>query len=160
MKKRAWHAENTDRVKVYAGAYYTEHANTLRAKSRIKMRAWVANNPERKRLADKAYAAAHPEVRRAAQERWRQRHPEIVSATSRLSKYRRRALFKKVERAPYDYTTVVYGAIACGLCGLAYVESDVRSLDHIIPITRGGGDIPENVQSAHWLCNVRKGNRV
>lgn len=33
------------------------------------------------------------------------------------------------------------------------------SIDHVIPIVEGGGDVRANVQLAHWICNVRKGRR-
>lgn len=47
----------------------------------------------------------------------------------------------------------------CGLCGLAVPEDDVH-LDHILPRSLGGSDAPSNLQVAHSLCNMRKGNRV
>ena len=37
---------------------------------------------------------------------------------------------------------------------------DFPTLDHIIPITRGGPHTRANVQTAHHLCNTIKGNRV
>lgn len=33
------------------------------------------------------------------------------------------------------------------------------SIDHIIPVTRGGDDVRTNVQAAHFVCNASKGNR-
>jgi 5-methylcytosine-specific restriction endonuclease McrA len=32
------------------------------------------------------------------------------------------------------------------------------TIDHILPIDLGGKDTPPNVQAAHWVCNVEKGN--
>jgi hypothetical protein len=53
----------------------------------------------------------------------------------------------------------------CGLCGKA-VSRDIRgrrrgapSLDHIIPLSRGGSHTYANVQLAHFECNAAKGNR-
>jgi 5-methylcytosine-specific restriction endonuclease McrA len=34
------------------------------------------------------------------------------------------------------------------------------SLDHVIPLSRGGNHEPGNVQCSHLACNVRKGARV
>jgi 5-methylcytosine-specific restriction endonuclease McrA len=34
------------------------------------------------------------------------------------------------------------------------------SLDHVVPISKGGTDEPENLKLAHFICNVRKGNKV
>jgi 5-methylcytosine-specific restriction endonuclease McrA len=54
----------------------------------------------------------------------------------------------------------------CGIC-LERVDRSVRwpnqaaaSLDHIIPISRGGTDEAGNLQLAHLRCNLSKGNRV
>jgi hypothetical protein len=54
----------------------------------------------------------------------------------------------------------------CALCS-APVDQDRRwpdpmspSLDHKVPLTRGGGHTTENTQLAHLGCNIRKGNRV
>lgn len=33
------------------------------------------------------------------------------------------------------------------------------SIDHVLPIAHGGGDVPANVQLAHLRCNVRKRDR-
>jgi len=54
----------------------------------------------------------------------------------------------------------------CGLCGcdvdMESTRPDVMcpSVDHILPRSRGGKDNPENLQLAHLLCNIRKGNRT
>lgn len=34
-----------------------------------------------------------------------------------------------------------------------------RSFDHLIPVSRGGTDAPENLRLAHLRCNVSRGNR-
>lgn len=54
----------------------------------------------------------------------------------------------------------------CGLCSTA-VDPDAAwpdpmspSLDHILPLSKGGAHTYENVQLAHLTCNVSKGNRV
>lgn len=47
----------------------------------------------------------------------------------------------------------------CGICG-GTVEFDDSSVDHIIPIARGGAHKWDNVQTAHLLCNIRKGAKV
>jgi hypothetical protein len=30
------------------------------------------------------------------------------------------------------------------------------TLDHIIPISQGGTHTPDNVKTAHWICNVKR----
>lgn len=53
----------------------------------------------------------------------------------------------------------------CRLCGkrlnmhAKVPQPDAPTIDHIIPLSIGGTHEPANVQSAHFSCNVRKGNR-
>jgi hypothetical protein len=70
---------------------------------------------------------------------------------------RRRARYWNVPQEPYDYNEVVFGQDSCGICGQKYSPNDLRQIDHIVPMSRGGGDVPGNVQSAHAECNERKG---
>ena len=57
-------------------------------------------------------------------------------------------------------------AWVCGLCErpvdaeLAYPDPMSKSLDHIMPLTKGGAHDPSNAQLAHLRCNVSKGNRA
>ena len=54
----------------------------------------------------------------------------------------------------------------CQLCGgkidqaLEYPHPESRSIDHILPIARGGGHTFANVQAAHLRCNRAKGART
>jgi DNA-directed RNA polymerase subunit RPC12/RpoP len=54
----------------------------------------------------------------------------------------------------------------CHLCK-QIVDMDIKrtdkmgaTIDHILPLSKGGLDTMENVALAHWICNIRKGNRV
>lgn len=52
----------------------------------------------------------------------------------------------------------------CGLCGLPmdptvrWPDPRAATLDHIIPIARGGDHVYGNVQGAHYACNLKKGD--
>jgi len=55
------------------------------------------------------------------------------------------------------------------LCRLCNTEIDLTlarnsrwgaTIDHIVPLSLGGSDEIENMQLAHWICNIKKGNRV
>lgn len=57
-------------------------------------------------------------------------------------------------------------AWVCGLCErlvdaeLVYPDPMSKSLDHVVPLSKGGSHDPSNAQLAHLRCNVSKGNRV
>ncbi len=48
-----------------------------------------------------------------------------------------------------------------GMCGICRqpVGIDEFAVDHIIPTSRGGPHVLENLQPVHQGCNSRKGNR-
>jgi hypothetical protein len=52
----------------------------------------------------------------------------------------------------------------CGICG-ELIDKDARfplpmspSVDHVVPLTKGGAHLYANVQAAHLRCNIAKGN--
>lgn len=53
----------------------------------------------------------------------------------------------------------------CGICELAvdptekFPSPGAATLDHVIPISRGGAHTLDNLQCAHFYCNTVKGNR-
>jgi len=47
----------------------------------------------------------------------------------------------------------------CSLCG-EHVVRNQATMDHIVPVTRGGPHTRANVALAHRSCNTRKSNRV
>jgi 5-methylcytosine-specific restriction endonuclease McrA len=34
------------------------------------------------------------------------------------------------------------------------------TIDHVVPVSKGGADTLENMKLAHWICNIKKGNKV
>lgn len=52
-----------------------------------------------------------------------------------------------------------HGAV-CALCGKPITNMKDVTLDHIIPVSRGGLTVKENCQLAHERCNAMKGNSM
>jgi hypothetical protein len=54
----------------------------------------------------------------------------------------------------------------CWVCG-KQIDFEARApdpwsptVDHVVPVSRGGGDERSNLRAAHWTCNVRRGNQM
>lgn len=84
-----------------------------------------------------------------------------------LSKRRRRARQYGVGHEPYS-RQAVYDRDGgdCQLCGehidlsISYPDPMYFSIDHVIPLSKGGHDHFDNVQSAHMICNQEKKDRL
>ena len=54
----------------------------------------------------------------------------------------------------------------CGICGrkidrrFKYPSPLSKSIDHIIPLSKGGPDTPSNVQATHLVCNRQKRDKI
>lgn len=96
---------------------------------------------------------------------------ERYAITGRTEHHRRndhvrRARIAGVVSEKFDVTEVFErDGWVCGICSLP-VEQDVKwpdpmspSLDHVVPLSRGGDHTKANTRCSHLICNVRLGNR-
>lgn len=83
---------------------------------------------------------------------------------------RRRNLARRAgaSNAASNYTSVEIferDGWVCGICdspidsAAEWPERGCATVDHVMPLSLGGADEPENVQAAHASCNSSKGNR-
>lgn len=112
---------------------------------------------EKVKAYQKKYREEHRDERRAY---FRKRYADNKTEMKmRLSENRmmRRA---KIKNLPHERIRVdqLYERDnqRCGICNLR-VKRNERSVDHIVPISMGGGYTWDNVQLAHTLCNIRRG---
>jgi 5-methylcytosine-specific restriction endonuclease McrA len=113
-----------------------------------------------KRRADLEYQVMHPERHSEANRKWRQRHPDRVREKARV--YRARKMNATIE--PVCETEIFQrDQWTCGICSqsidpsLKWPDPMSPSIDHIVPLFRGGAHSPANCQASHLRCNVRKG---
>lgn len=91
-----------------------------------------------------------------------------AAQTKRLasSNARRRALLRdpNAERVEPCEVFEADGWV-CGICqepvdrNLPWPDPLSPSLDHVVPLSRGGRHAKDNVRLAHLICNTRRGNR-
>lgn len=94
---------------------------------------------------------------------WRAANPDTVLAVVHARRATREGRkHERVERS------VVFerDGFTCCLCGDP-LDMDGKkgeplspTIDHIVPLSRGGDHLYSNVQAAHFRCNVAKGNRL
>lgn len=93
--------------------------------------------------------------------------PEKLRVKGERSRRRRRARLAEVESEPYTLAEIAErDGFKCGLCGrgvdmdLKYPHPRSASVDHIVPLSKGGSDLKSNVRLAHLGENVTRGNRT
>ena len=48
----------------------------------------------------------------------------------------------------------------CAICGEPMLTMDDITIDHRVPLSRGGLDVLDNLRLAHVKCNEERGNRL
>jgi 5-methylcytosine-specific restriction endonuclease McrA len=101
--------------------------------------------------------------RRSERAHWRTTYPEAAA----LADARRRMIVEQATKgepfAPRD--VFERDQWTCGLCrhpvdpGLAWPHPMSASVDHVVPLSRGGEHSLDNVQCAHLRCNCIKGDQ-
>ncbi len=141
---RIWRAENRDKVNAQKRASYAADPEPTRAA----VRAYRSENVGRVR----ASLEKSVHRRRAYASDYRRRNKDVVSAQI----HRRRA--RLINAAGAEYTTVQHIRDRFAMWGnkCRYCGADATSIDHRIPLSRGGSHWPSNLVPACGDCNCRK----
>ena len=157
-----WQAANPDSVA--ASKLRSKLSGTDRERAKLRRAADPVGHRKRQRAA----YWADPEKWRERARNWSQANPEKARQLSRRSNQFRRALERGAPRGTRFDALEVFerDGWRCGLCGLPidpalnYPHSMMATLDHIVPVSKGGLHTLENSQAAHARCNLSKGNRT
>jgi len=189
-KPDGWHNYcKVCRASIYAAnrehnaAYYAANRDRLRENAR----AWAAANPERKAKRMRAWRTANREHRAEYQRKWRANNREHTAEYDRTrraanreheaermrayfaanpgmraaNKRRRRARMRGAEGThtaadiQAQYTRQKGRCFWCG-----EKVGDTYHVDHVVPLSRGGSNGPENLVIACPACNLRKHDKL
>jgi 5-methylcytosine-specific restriction endonuclease McrA len=130
----AWSKRNPDKIKAKSKRYYDSHTDKVRAKSS------AYHGVNKSAINEKARAYKQKPEYRARAHTYRERR-ESGLATGQLSK----GIVTKLLR------------LQKGLCPCCKnTLGDAYHLDHIMPLSRGGANVDENVQLLRQECNLNK----
>lgn len=125
----------------------------------IYKRQWDEAHRERERERKHQWYKAHREEQLECQGQWRENNPDYnrqwvknnpdwVAARD----HRRRALKLSATIGPVDYAAIYERDKICIYCG----SDEDLTIDHLIPLSRGGAHRQENLAVACGSCNSRK----
>ena len=149
---KAWREANPERRKANHDRWASENAERLAEAKR----AWYEANREWVL----SWATRNPEGAKAKKDRYNERHPD-----RRREQERRRQAVKRGARVSVaDLDQLWTGT--CALCeselsrDLTWPHPMSRSIDHIVPLARGGEHAQHNLQWTHLRCNISKGAKT
>jgi len=137
-KDHAYYITNRENIREQDRAYYLANRDVIIEKSRAQYRA----NREKIKERIKAYRAANPEIVRISshRRRARQRNAEGTHTIVDIQRQYERQRGK------------------CYYCGIKVGHK--YHVDHVVPLSRGGSDGPENLVIACRSCNETKHNKL
>lgn len=93
---------------------------------------------------------------------WRKKNPEKYRAVMQRGKTKRRAKKREIINTltSEEWITILEKHnYRCAYCGVEFDENTPPTKNHIIPISRGGHNIKENIVPACRSCNSSKKNK-
>ncbi|MFD8173633.1 HNH endonuclease [Streptomyces sp. NPDC059709] len=106
-------------------------------------------------------------LQRANIRNWSNRNRERVNELGRASSQRRRARLATTVVESFRHREIFErDGLTCQLCQepvdpkLKHPDPRSASLDHVVPLAKGGHHTRANVQLAHLVCNLRKADKL
>jgi 5-methylcytosine-specific restriction endonuclease McrA len=160
-RARAWQEANPDKVAISKQRQKESGKDRERA---AKMR---RENPEVARQRSRATYWKNAHTYRDRPKQWAKANPDKARALWARNNRRRKAATRGATDLDPINPLDIYerDGWLCGLCGKPidkrrrFPDRLSATLDHIVPISRGGQHVPENVQAAHYTCNSSKRDR-
>lgn len=143
-------AEHREEKRAYDKRRYKEKREEITARNRR----YAKENPDKAAARRARFYENNPDKAREHTRRWRRDNPDKVRTYSR----KRRAL--KRNAAVGDLTALrereaEIHTEPCAHCG----TTDNITVDHVVPLARGGPHTADNLQALCFSCNASKGAR-
>lgn len=145
----------------YQRRYRRENVEKIAEKNRR----WAEANADHKREYNSQYFAQNGEALKAANKKWRQENHEQILSYNREREALKRSLL--VDRGVTTNALRDRDGDACTYCGAdlwfgrsSNYRPNKASVDHVIPIVRGGEHSFANTVLACLRCNIQKGDRA
>jgi len=167
---RRYRLAHKEQVSQANRAYYLAHREELVEAAR----AWRIANPEKFREAYQSYRAANIEKVRESQRmyhrlqpdksreqlrNYRKNHPEkaraLIIRSGHIRRARMRGILGSYTAAEWQQRLAEFDG-QCAYCG----SGKTIGIDHVMPLSRGGTNVIENIVPACKSCNCSKGAKT
>lgn len=144
------HKRDPEKVRERSKAYYELHKPSCL----VSAKAWQETNPEKVLASKTKWRLSNVEKQRAATSRWQREHR--IENNVKAARHRARKFGAAGFHTPEQLAArVAYYGHRCAYCGGPY-----ESVDHVIPLARGGSNWPANLRPACAFCNSSKADKL
>jgi 5-methylcytosine-specific restriction endonuclease McrA len=153
---KAFREQNPEYMRGYLRGYYQANRDTMLAN----MKATYWADPQAARAKRSKWANANREKVRESIRDYFRRNPHVVALNA--TKYRMRLSKAENTLTPEQMAeTLEYFGYRCGYClvDLRTLPKGQRTIDHMLPLIRGGANSQDNVIPCCKSCNSRKRDR-
>jgi 5-methylcytosine-specific restriction endonuclease McrA len=166
-KTREWEAKNPEKVKLQQAKQRTrrkekEKQNPIlrkrnKERNKVYRTRYRNKNLEKVQKWNKDYAIKHKEKINLYNKGWRERNKDKWNMINRITKHKRRAL-GSINSTEW----IAKVAMLENKCqGCFKTEPEIKiTIDHIVPVSRGGTNHIDNLQPLCMQCNRFKGNKI
>lgn len=167
QRRDAYRKADPERNRLQTRALYQKHREIIREKARAHYRAsdkdrvygreYYRANKERMAMLARRNRAINPERYRGHARKYRETNIDSYRVLDRLQQAKRRGWLRDQTIEKVDVQALIdRDGLDCHICGKP-VPRDKVSIDHLIPLSKGGPHVAWNLSIAHRLCNTRRG---
>jgi len=155
--QKRWRKNNPEHRKEYDKKYRLEHRKQIEEYKKQ----YQKDNPEYMKGYMKKYCIKNKENHNKYNRIWQK--TEKGKANSQRGKVKRKASEREIINTltSYEWIDILKQyKFRCAYCGKEFTLYDRPTRDHIIPISKGGDNIKENIVPACQSCNSKKHNKL
>ncbi len=170
-RRRRYYAAHRDRCIANAKKRYAKKRDEIREykkqwakknkkRNYARIRKWCANNPDRNKQSKEKWLANNREKANAASKKW---SLTLAGKVSVRSAGVRRRYFKDQTSNPITNAEIVLllaRSRVCFYCEKPFNEHRKATLDHILPLAKGGSHTRDNLCAACKSCNSKKNAKL
>lgn len=173
--KIQWTRNHRDSARASCKRYYLKNLESVSARGKIyrqnnksKRKAYAKSyhrkhyplNKEKILTQTRQYAKSHPEIRRKIAINYKRNNPQRYKAYLKASHSSRKARIRGAMVGDMDVSKMIklmrcQPFFVCAYCQVVFPTSDL-TIDHIVPISRGGKHECGNISESCLQCNIGK----
>lgn len=153
-----YYLNNKDKIQMRAKEYRENNKEKVRIINSKSGKKWFKNNKEKRMTTAKKWNKKNPIKYAQYSKEWRKRNPEKFLMNMKNTNHKRRSLTKSGKISSKEWETIKKQAkFKCHWCKEKIAK---LTMDHVIPLSKGGIHVASNIVPACLSCNSSKGAKI